>query len=155
MAANTHASLPTVEQFKILSIECFYDYLRFESFQNFTELQRKQLIKTALKVPLKNGETMNHLFKFIKEENLEDALAYLGDNQLKDLPPTNKNVEGMIDAYFSESKRSRALKFLRFLMYFPPNQATAYDKFIESYISAKPEERDNMLPSVMYNAYTL
>lgn len=155
MAERTRASPPSAELYKSLSIECFYDYLRFEAFKNFSEQQRKTLIKAALKVPLKKGDTLNHMFNIIKEGNIEGAIKYLKDSELKDLPPTAKNMEGMIDAYFSESDRTRALQFLRFLMYFPPDQPAAYENFLESYLSAKPEERDNMLPSVMYNAFTL
>jgi hypothetical protein len=155
MAENTHASPPSAELYKALSIECFYDYLRFEAFQNFKEIQRKELIKIALRVPLKEGDTLKDMFQLIKEDNLEGAVLLLKSRQIKDLPPTGKNVEGMIDAYFAEIDPSRALKFLRFLMYFPPDQAAAYENFLKSYLSAKPFKRDTMLPSVMYNAFTL
>lgn len=155
MAEGTRVSPPSAELYKALSIECFYDYLRFEAFKNFTEAQKKTIIKTALKVALKSGDTLNNIFKFIKEENLEGALSYLKDREHKDLPHTGKNMEAMIDAYFQESDRSRSLQFLRFLLYFPPDQPVAYENFIKSYLSTKPEQRSNMLPSVMYNAFTL
>ena len=155
MAEGTRVSPASADLYKALSIECFYDYLRYEAFQNFTEAKRKALIKIALKVPLKKDDILNTMFSHIKGQNLEGAIMYLKELEHTGLPHSEKDMEAMVDAYFAESDRSRALKFLRFLMYFPPDQPAAYENFLKSYLSAKPEQRSNMLPNVMYNAFTL
>jgi hypothetical protein len=154
MSANLRVSPPSAELYKALSIECFYDYLRFEAFQNFSAEKRKQLILTAFKVPLKKDDIMNTMFTFIKEGNIDGALAFLTEKSLKDLPPSSKNIESMFATYFAETDRPRSLKLLRFLMNFPPTQKAAFENFLEQYSSLTPEKREQILPNVIYNAFT-
>ena len=156
-----------IENFAHLSVEYLHNYLRFNAFPSVSDVKKKNLILASLSVPLRKPEIFAQIVNAVNTNDFT-MMENIVNNNVIDTRSVLSEILGkevrdvnlwpiLINAYFEESDSSRALRFLRNLIFFEIKDGNpeALNRFIRDYLSAKPAMRDFMLTGQLANAISL
>lgn len=156
-----------IENFAHLSVEYLHNYLRFNAFPSVPDAKKKHLILSSLSVPLRKPEIFAQVVNAVNTNDFTQ-MENIVNNNIIDTSSVLSEILGkevrdvnlwpiIINAYFEESDSSRAIRFLRNLIFFEIKDGNpeALNRFIREYLSSKPTIRDFMLTGQISNAISL
>ena len=153
-----------VEYYTKLPIENLLNDLRFQYFKGSSEKDIKELLKIAMYVPLKDPKILEDVLFTAIDGNIKECKEIMSKNMISreifiakmakqglHLKKV-KNIEEMIDLYFTESDEEKAILFFKTLISFNiyDPEEKAYKAYIQSYKQADERSREMYRRMFMY-----
>lgn len=148
-----------------LPLEELFNDLRFKYFEGASEKDKKDLLKIAMYVALKRPTILEQVLFSIADNNIQQCKEILSKHKMSReefiaimaksgiFLKKVKDIEEIIDLYFTESDPFKALALFRtlnsFNIYDPEEKA--YKDFIKAYKEAGEKEKESYRTMFMYD----
>jgi hypothetical protein len=145
--------------FSVLSIEYLYQYIRFYSFKEISDSQKRELFSMMGNRKLRDKSGFPKILAAIDSQNfneLEQAVRSIPVEKVDRL--ASAAWELVLEGYFSETKNvGLAFGLFRNLMFFPLNDKniSALEDIVNTFKKTKPENRSYLVSKYVGRAMTL
>ena len=126
------------------SLENYYHWLRFTCFPKSSKEEIRGLVSGMLDVDVRSVQDK------LQKKSIPQLLSILKNARKSSIPIQNKTK--ILDAYFFEEEKDLSYMLLRFLLFSPFDSPEALDTWMQQYQKSTYEDREEMIPKVIYSS---
>lgn len=145
-----------VENFKFVSVEYLYNFLRFHAFPEVSDEKKKAIFKTAISVPLREPSLFAQVTESVNNNDFQMFQRIIESSAITTKLKIPSTWHTIVDAYFDEKNKDLALKLFRYLLFLPVTDEKLLYDCIKQYKSMTQDERAHMLGNgVVYHSMVI